>query len=83
MKTLTTNLNPKPKQNIESFAEKVLLTYFLKLSSTLKPSTLWSKYSTLRTTIYLNKNQPNYIFKKESFRISAKEIKIFYKVGNT
>lgn len=44
------------EKHIENFTEKVLLAYFLKLSTTLRPSTLWSKYSMLRTMIYLNKN---------------------------
>ena len=44
------------EKHVERFTEKVLLAYFLKLSTTLKPSTLWSKYSMLRTMFYLNRN---------------------------
>ena len=35
-----------------SFEEKVLMAYFKQLSEKLSPSTLWSKYSMLKTMIY-------------------------------
>lgn len=43
-------------EKIETINEEVLLAYFLRKSVVMKPSTLWSEYSKLRTTIYVNKN---------------------------
>ena len=37
-------------------SEKVLLAYFSQKAKVFKPSTMWSHYSMLRTTISLNKN---------------------------
>ncbi|XP_012258559.2 uncharacterized protein LOC105687471 [Athalia rosae] len=41
----------RKKKNTTSFSENVLMTYFNELSKTLKPSTLWSQYSMLKSTI--------------------------------
>ncbi|CAD6212390.1 GSCOCG00011016001-RA-CDS, partial [Cotesia congregata] len=41
------------KKKTDSFNENVLLVYFHELSKTLKPPTLWSRWSMLRTTINL------------------------------
>lgn len=38
----------------QSFSESVLLVYFTELSGKYKPSTLWTNYSMLRSTISLN-----------------------------
>ncbi|KAJ6649006.1 hypothetical protein Bhyg_04238 [Pseudolycoriella hygida] len=43
-------------QNTESFYQEVMLAYFLELSKTLKPSTLWSIYSMIKSTISCNHN---------------------------
>jgi hypothetical protein len=42
-------------RKLECISEKVMLAYFMQRSKLLKPSTMWSEYSKLRTTIYLNK----------------------------
>lgn len=41
----------KDDQNINSFSENVVMTYMNLLSETQKPSTLWSHYSMLKTTL--------------------------------
>lgn len=41
------------KKKTSSFNENVLLVYFHELSKTLKPPTLWSRWSMLRTTLNL------------------------------
>ncbi|CAH1381996.1 unnamed protein product [Tenebrio molitor] len=46
----------RSKQNVNCFNEKVMLAYFLEKSKIVKPSTLWSVYSMLRTMISINKN---------------------------
>ncbi|XP_057321217.1 uncharacterized protein LOC130671799 [Microplitis mediator] len=40
----------------ESFSETVILAYLNHLSETLSPSTLWSQFSMIKTTILLNHN---------------------------
>lgn len=40
----------------ESFSEDVLLEYFAKLAETLKSSVLWSRYSMLKSTLFLKEN---------------------------
>lgn len=49
-------LSWKNKKNVKMTDEKVILAYFNMQSKTLKSSTLWSLYSKLRNTIYLNEN---------------------------
>ena len=80
------------EKHVENFTEKVLLAYFLKLSTTLKPSTLWgkrvnSKYSMLRTMIYLNRNVDISKFtnliaflKRKASGYQAKKSKVFTKL---
>lgn len=41
---------------ITSFSEEVFLTYFSELSETHKPSSLWSKYSMLRSQVDIKHN---------------------------
>lgn len=53
--TYTKFLEWKKSKNIgSSFDESVLLVYFDTLSTTMKPSSLWSIYSMLKSTINLN-----------------------------
>lgn len=40
--------------NINSFSESVLLVYFSELGTKYKPSTLWTNYSMLRSTLTIN-----------------------------
>lgn len=42
-------------KNANSFSESVLLVYFSELSTKYKSSTLWTHYSMLRSTLYINK----------------------------
>ncbi|XP_044594033.1 uncharacterized protein LOC123271707 [Cotesia glomerata] len=44
----------KTQKNINDISENVLLVYFSELSKTLKPSTLWSRWSMLKTEFNLN-----------------------------
>ncbi|CAH1381929.1 unnamed protein product [Tenebrio molitor] len=44
------------ENRIKNFSENVLLAYFQKLSATMKPSSLWSIYSMLRSTLNLKNN---------------------------
>lgn len=44
------------KEIKSSFSENVLLVYIDELSNKLKPNTLWTQYSMLRTTLYINHN---------------------------
>lgn len=44
------------KQIKSSFSENVMLAYFNEISQKIKPSTLWTQYSMLRNTIYINHN---------------------------
>lgn len=46
----------RTKKIKSSFSENVLLTYIDELAKKVKPSTLWTQYSMLRTTIYVNHN---------------------------
>lgn len=39
-----------------SFSENVILAYFDELSNKVQPTTLWSLYSMIRTTLYINHN---------------------------
>jgi len=49
-------LNMEKKNKTKSWSENVLLTYFSNLSKEIKPSTLWSVYSMLKTTINMKHN---------------------------
>jgi hypothetical protein len=42
--------------NTKSLSENILMAYFEKLSKTCKASTLWSRYSMLRSTLLINDN---------------------------
>lgn len=44
------------EKQVKEYSEKVLLAYFSEKSSTYKPSTLWSHYSMIRTSLSINKN---------------------------
>jgi hypothetical protein len=64
--------------------EKVMLAYFMQRSKLLKPSTMWSEYSKLRTTIYLNKkvdiskfNNLIAFLKRQSEGYRGKKSKVF------
>lgn len=46
----------KGKDIKSSFSENVLLAYMDELSKKVRPNTLWSIYSMLRTTLYINHN---------------------------
>lgn len=46
----------KEKGATDNFSEKVLLAYFFEKSTNNKASTLWAKYSMLRTMLKLKKN---------------------------
>lgn len=50
-------------KNIHSFSESVLLVYFTELAAKYKPSTLWTHYSMLRSTLNINQgvNIENYV----------------------
>ncbi|KAJ8706480.1 hypothetical protein PYW07_012558 [Mythimna separata] len=44
----------KNKKNAKSFSENVVLAYFNELASKYKPSSLWTTYSMLKTTLKMN-----------------------------
>lgn len=44
----------KEAKKCQSFSENVFLAYFKEKSTTLKPSTLWSQYSMLKSTVNFN-----------------------------
>lgn len=44
------------RKNVNNYTESVLLAYFAERSKTYKPSTLWSHYSMVRTSLAINKN---------------------------
>lgn len=49
----------RQKHNISSFSENVLMAYFDELSNEMKPSSLWSIYSMLRSTLCLKQENIN------------------------
>lgn len=55
-RNLTKSVSWCEKKNVSTITEKVALAYFSEVSCMYKTSTLWSTYSMLWTTIYLNKN---------------------------
>lgn len=72
------------KQGTTSFDERVLIAYFEELSKKLKPSTLWSIHSMLKTTIDNNKgidvtkySQLQRFLKKQNVGFVAKKSKVF------
>lgn len=74
------------EMKVDVIDEKVMLAYFVKKGETMKASTMWSAYSKLRTTIYLNKNVDISKFanliaylKRRSEGYRAKKSKIFTK----
>lgn len=82
----------KTHKNIKDISENVLLVYFSELSKTLKPSTLWSRWSMLKTEFNLNlsidinkfhrlktfmKNNNKGFCPKKSQVLSLSQIKIF------
>jgi hypothetical protein len=73
-------------RKLECISEKVMLAYFMQRSKLLKPSTMWSEYSKLRTTIYLNKkvdiskfNNLIAFLKRQSEGYRGKKSKVFTK----
>lgn len=46
----------RAEKHIKSFSESVFLTYFNGLCSKLQPSTLWSRYSMLKSTLSVKHN---------------------------
>lgn len=71
------------ENNTNSFSENVLLAYFQELSNQMKPTTLWSIYSMLRTTlnIYNNLNITAYakltdFLKSNSYGFKSRKSKI-------
>ena len=69
--------------NTESWCESVFLSYFTELAKTLKPSTLWSRYSMLKSTIISNNNidisrysKLNAYLKKQSTGFTSQKSKI-------
>lgn len=79
-------------QKTGSFCEEVLLAYLLELSQKLKPSTLWSIYSMMKSTIICHHNvniadysklgnflkrQMDGFKSKKSNAFTAEEIKLF------
>lgn len=46
----------KSAKNIESFSENVMMAYFIELEQSYKPSSLWSIYSMLKSTLLSNHN---------------------------
>lgn len=46
----------RKERNVTSYSENVLLAYFSEISKSLKPSTLWARYSMLKSTLNLNNN---------------------------
>lgn len=65
------------KKITSSFSENVLLAYMDKLSKTIKPSSLWTQYSMLRTTLYVNHNVD--ISKYLKLRALLKRLSVGYK----
>ncbi|KAJ8911520.1 hypothetical protein NQ315_012492 [Exocentrus adspersus] len=49
-----TFINWRAIKKTNSFSESVLLVYFTELAAKYKPSTLWSHYSMLRSTLNIN-----------------------------
>jgi len=46
----------RASKNTTSFSENVLMVYFDELSKSTKPSTLWSHYSMLKSTLNMHQN---------------------------
>lgn len=74
----------RSNKKIKSFAESVLLTYFNGLSNTMQPSTLWSKYSMLKSTLCVKHNVDLKKFhnltsflKRQSQGFKSKKSKVF------
>lgn len=44
------------KKKSSSFSETVLLAYFSEMAQKMKPSTVWSNYSMVKSTLQVNKN---------------------------
>jgi len=68
-------------RKIKGIDENVVLAYFLHLQKKLAPSSLWTKYSMLRSTIHLYKKnrhfkiwQTNELFEKQITGIQTKEV---------
>lgn len=49
-------MNWRQENNVNSFSEDVLLRYFEELAKKVAPSTLWTQYSMLRSTMDFNNN---------------------------
>ncbi|XP_024889909.1 uncharacterized protein LOC112466187 [Temnothorax curvispinosus] len=82
--TYLTFMNWRKEKNINSFSENVLLAYISKLSKKTKPSTLWSQYSMLKSTLITkhNVNIHSYskltaFLKRKSNGFKSKKSKVF------
>lgn len=71
-------------KNIKSFSESVFLTYFNRLCSKLQPSTVWSRYSMLKSTLNVKHNVDLKNFhnltaflKRQSQGFKSKKSKVF------
>lgn len=89
LKAYNVFMNWRSAKNVKSLSESVFLAYFHELSKTLQPSTLWSNYSMLRSTIntkhnvnlktftnltaYLKRNSENFRSKKSKI-FTAQEV---------
>lgn len=77
-------MNWRSAKNVKSLSENVFLAYFDELSKTWKPSTLWSTYSMLKSTINQkhNVNMKNFnnltaYLKRQSENFKSKKSKVF------
>ncbi|KAH0816055.1 hypothetical protein GEV33_006736 [Tenebrio molitor] len=60
-----------------------MLAYFMQRSKLLKPSTMWSEYSKLRTTIYLNRKRQSEGYRGKKSKVFTKdEVHAFLKEAN-
>lgn len=71
-------------KKIKSFSESVFLTYFNGLSAKIKPSTLWSRYSMLKSTLKVKHNidlkrfhNLTSFLKRQSQGFKSKKSKVF------
>lgn len=74
----------RAEKKVKSLSENVLLIYFNQLSKTYKPSTLWSLYSMLKTTLSTKHNvhlkdfeRLTSFLKRQSDGFKSKKSKVF------
>ncbi|XP_071569295.1 uncharacterized protein [Temnothorax nylanderi] len=82
--TYLTFMNWRKEKNINSFSENVLLAYISELSKKTKPSTLWSQYSMLKSTLIAKQNVNIHSYskltaflKRKSNGFKSKKSKVF------